>query len=342
MKDKFLVAVVVFASICIVAASAQQAPNLENGFKDYGSYDGGHLDTVNLMNGNLMLHVPLLPVYAQRGSFAPQYSLYMTSKGWQTQCKPMSTSSTGEVCWWQTSGAGVMVISGEGLLIQRTLLRSFSGTGQTLYNMQNYTVTGPDASVHRFMAVPGAPLAPTGDPTVYESMDASGYHIVISNPDLNGVMSGVTVTDRQGRQYTGAFDTDYSTTTGCGRPGIVGIPQVGNYAPVTDDVPFGDQYCPQWAPAQQVTDSNGNQMQFGITRINPPLLTDTLGRSMPFTFTPASPATADPAKCVIPATGVLSATDLIYYNAPDGTAHYLQRCYASMPIQTAFGIPDVA
>ena len=47
--------------------SAQTAPDLENGFKHYGSYDSSHLDTVNLQNGNLMLHAPLLPNYPQRG-----------------------------------------------------------------------------------------------------------------------------------------------------------------------------------------------------------------------------------------------------------------------------------
>jgi hypothetical protein len=50
------------------------SPNLEDGFKNYGSYDSSHLDRVNLMNGNLMLHVPVLPAYPQRGNFTPQYS----------------------------------------------------------------------------------------------------------------------------------------------------------------------------------------------------------------------------------------------------------------------------
>src|SRR5580765_5261056 len=59
---------------------AQTAPNLENGWKPYGSYDGSHLDTVNLMNGNLMLHAPLLPNGGQRGALSLQYLLFATSK----------------------------------------------------------------------------------------------------------------------------------------------------------------------------------------------------------------------------------------------------------------------
>src|SRR5205807_1174674 len=64
-------------------AFAQTQPNLENGFKPYGSYDGGSLDTVNTMNGNPMLHAPLLPDYPQRGEITPHYNLYVTSKSWQ-------------------------------------------------------------------------------------------------------------------------------------------------------------------------------------------------------------------------------------------------------------------
>src|SRR6476661_5458648 len=98
-------AVVIAAVVAMgsVSLTAQKPPDLENGFKNYGSYDGSHLDTVNLMNGNLMLHIPVLPVLPQRGEFAPQYSLYLTSKAWQIHCKPNTGSSTGQTCWWDTN-----------------------------------------------------------------------------------------------------------------------------------------------------------------------------------------------------------------------------------------------
>lgn len=73
----------------------QSAPNLENGFKNYGSYDGSHLDTVNMMNGNVMLHIPVLPALAQRGEFSPQYSLYVTSKSWQVTASPTPAAPQG-------------------------------------------------------------------------------------------------------------------------------------------------------------------------------------------------------------------------------------------------------
>src|SRR5437773_12356514 len=78
----FLKMFVLFAIIVLAAtmlATGQTQPNLENGFKHYGSYDFHGIDTVNTMNGNLMLHTSLLPDYPQRGKLAPHYNLYVTS-----------------------------------------------------------------------------------------------------------------------------------------------------------------------------------------------------------------------------------------------------------------------
>src|SRR5882762_5513251 len=73
-----LVAVILAGSVSVFA---QTTPDLENGFKYYGSYDGSHLDTVNLMNGNLMLHLPLVPEFPQRGNKLDlKYLVYLTSK----------------------------------------------------------------------------------------------------------------------------------------------------------------------------------------------------------------------------------------------------------------------
>jgi hypothetical protein len=80
VKKLALVAFLVI--FCHWAVIAQTAPNLENGWKPYGSYDGTHLDTVNLMNGNLMLHAPLIPDTPQRGSLKYSNILYATSKDW--------------------------------------------------------------------------------------------------------------------------------------------------------------------------------------------------------------------------------------------------------------------
>src|SRR5438105_15752298 len=72
---------VVVAIILGIAAwlHAQTSPNIEKGWKPYGSYDSSHLDTVNLMNVNLMLHLPIVPNAPQRGYLKISYSLHGTS-----------------------------------------------------------------------------------------------------------------------------------------------------------------------------------------------------------------------------------------------------------------------
>jgi hypothetical protein len=66
-------AFVVFAIVIISngVLLAQTAPNLENGWKPFGSYDGTHLDTVNLLNGNLMLHAPIVGQRQHARRFRP-------------------------------------------------------------------------------------------------------------------------------------------------------------------------------------------------------------------------------------------------------------------------------
>src|SRR5258708_4159206 len=71
----------------------QTEPNLENGFKPYGTYSGSNIDSVNLMNGNLMLHIPMPFDLPQRGRVQPAYFLGVTSKLWMKTC-------AGSTCWW--------------------------------------------------------------------------------------------------------------------------------------------------------------------------------------------------------------------------------------------------
>jgi len=278
---------VVVAAIILGSAAwlhAQTAPNLENGWKPYGSYDGSHLDTVNLMNGNLMLHAPIVPLGSQRGSLALQYSLFATAKAWQVVCVP--NTSFGLACSWRNGGTGVTFQPSLGVTVHRTLDKSYTtGEGTTTYEAYGYSLTGPDQSTHQVHGVAGTEDA-NGHPTKYNAIDLSGYHIEVSNLDSNGVPTTATVTDRQGNQYQGMF-----VTLPCGKPQTNELPKVTGYAPIVDDVPMGDQYCLQHAYANLVTDSNGNQIN-----LPGPLSSgaaDTLGRVPVF----ATAVTSDSAGC---------------------------------------------
>jgi len=286
---------------------AQTAPNLENGWKPFGSYDGTHLDTVNVMNGNLMIHAPLIPDAPQRGSLKVSNTLYASSKDWQAIC-------SGTSCSWQKGGAGVTILPAPGLSVHRTRDNTFiAGTNDPTSIAYGYTIVTPDQSTHQLH---------NGD-----SADLSGYHIALSVPDSYGVPLHVAVTDRSGNQYEGDFKSGKCQKA----PTNYMISSPGPVQPIVDDVTTGDRYCPETAFASLVTDSNGNQVGLhGPDNPNPSI--DTLGRLPGLTSASAAPDFS----------GCISAypfyTAMMYhYQDPNGVARDVKLCAAEVPIHTAYG-----
>src|SRR5437588_3878759 len=111
----------------------QTAPNLENGWKPFGSYDGTHLDTVNLMNGNVTLHLPLVPDSPQRGALKVSSTMYFGSSDWQVICSPG--------CSWQKGGSGLTVVSLPALSVHRTLNNSYTAGQGVTSAASGYTIS---------------------------------------------------------------------------------------------------------------------------------------------------------------------------------------------------------
>jgi RHS repeat-associated protein len=78
---------------------------MDVGFKPYGSYHGGDLDSINLSNGFLNIHIPVAS-FPQRGAigYTPQI-IYNNHKGWSVlpDCTNQNTCSP----LWQWKGSGV-------------------------------------------------------------------------------------------------------------------------------------------------------------------------------------------------------------------------------------------
>jgi RHS repeat-associated protein len=318
------------ASVILIIAShdtvfAQTAPNFENGWKPYGSYDGSHLDTVNLMNGNLMLHAPLLPDTPQRGSLSLHETLYVTSKDWQVVCKTFPSGTTG--CSWQRGGTGVSVLIAPALTVHRTLNKQYTGgQGSTIYAAYGYSLTSADASTHQLRGVAGTEDS-NGEATKFDSIDLSGYHLEMSNPDTNGIRNTFTVIDRQGNQYQGTI----SQTQPCGRAQDNGIHAPGAYQPMTDDSPMGDQYCSQNGFATLLIDSNGNQMNLrGLNSTS----VDTMGKPAPLLGSGPAYDPTNSSGCSLSHTFVSST--IFYYNAPDGSQRSIKQCVSQINVHTAF------
>ena len=188
-----------------LSLAGQTVPNFENGWKPYGSYDGSHLDSVNLMNGNLMLHAPLFPGIPQRGSLTLDSTIYLSSKDWQVACVPNAQDPSQQVCRWKKGGMGVRIARPFDLVLHRTILKTGSGTGTVDFFASGYTVLTPDGGTHKLHGVSGTEDA-TGEPTVFDSVDLTGYHMqMIGSPDDNGLLDTFTLTDRNGNVFQARF-----------------------------------------------------------------------------------------------------------------------------------------
>jgi hypothetical protein len=149
--------------------SAQTSPDLENGFKNYGSYHSSDVDTVDLKSGNLMIHIPMPWTYPQRGGqINPKSLLTMSSKTWQIKC--FTLENQGPFCYW-TPGVWrdqQVALAGSGLGFDHTsdlsLHRSWAYQTDTannvFYSSGNYKVATPDGGSHDMVASPGAALDP--------------------------------------------------------------------------------------------------------------------------------------------------------------------------------------
>jgi len=335
-RARRLMAVLALLLAGSVAALAQMPPNLENGFKHWGSYDGGSLDTINTMNGNQMLHAPLLPNYPQRGgALTMQTSLYQTSKSWQIFC---TTDLNGNpYCQWSWQRSGVELRQSEAFAIMRNLHEYGSGTGSETFQAYGYSLHDGSGAAHQMVGV-GTARDSTGQLIDYESIDTSGYHMTMSNPDLNGVMNTSTVTDRHGKQYfmtTWLGGTDTGPTF-CPQLGTNHLPPLGGLMggmrilPIVDDAPLGTEDCAQVAFADQITDSNGNRFTSGGT-------SDTMGRSV--LLTNGGVQTTDYTGCA--SSHTISAAVTQSYIAPDGTTRQLKLCYGNISMSSAFNVASV-
>jgi YD repeat-containing protein len=321
---QFLVIICAFSNLL----SAQTPPSLENGWKPYGSYEGSQLDTVNLMNGNLMLHAPLIPGAAQRGSLQISTSLYLTSQDWQVVCKPG--------CAWSKGGTGVKIVQTPYLRVHRTVNNDYVYANTVVSDGFAYTIVGPDDSTHSLHGVAGTEDS-LGEPTQFDSVDLSGYHLTMSVPDANHstVLTHFTVTDRDGNKYEGDFGPDFATSATCPHAANFMISSPGHFQPVVDDSPVGDQYCPQTGYASSVTDRNGNQMTLAGGLGAAFIASDTLARA-PATW----PITTSYGDCISPY--ATTQAGLYSYQDPNGITRNIKICYSEFPIHTAFNVSGVA
>jgi YD repeat-containing protein len=94
MKRLAILALLIASS---AVAQDQIHPNLEQGVAPNKLYQFGNLDTVNLFNGNLMIHLPIGASYPVGPGFAYQLMLSYNSKLWDYDRYPVTDPLSGEI-----------------------------------------------------------------------------------------------------------------------------------------------------------------------------------------------------------------------------------------------------
>jgi len=223
MRSYFLIVALVSVIVVSSASSAQVNPNLETGFKPFGSYDPSTFDSINIPTGNLVLHIPLFE-YPQRGTSDFQAFLTYNGKGWVVKEDCVTVDNCTAFWSWNPN-----TLSGGGGSLR---LMSFAGPAERFTSswrkvnaLDIFTAYDDYGSVHQ--------LAKTANGT-FRSIDASGIYdngvlpgnsgeVILSRKAI-GLNAGF-LRDPNGNYFSSGLDTlgrrlnlnanDGSGTAGC-------------------------------------------------------------------------------------------------------------------------------
>jgi YD repeat-containing protein len=315
-----------------IAAKAQSNLNVDNTIKAGGSFNGSSVDTVNLQNGNLILHIPLPSDHPQRGGkIAPKHFLTLTAKTWRVN------TPTANTFWWTPSfpctgtsqgpcGQGPILLSDASFSMARTYVATSDATGgsEDITDPETLTTTW-DGRVHRLITI-----ATNGtNATLMVPSDDSGYRVELSYGSQLRSGGSATVIDREGNRYGGTFGLLQPCKVVQGASGGI----KGSETTTTT--------CNYAFAVGSITDPNGN-IYSGST--------DTLGR--PALPIPSPPAPGTTGGLTAPTqSGNLSGcynsfgtpwVASLSYPAPNGATNQIRLCFAPYPnLVTSFSQPNV-
>jgi RHS repeat-associated protein len=170
------------------SALAQTNVNEEQGMKPYDSWHGGDLDSISMTNGGMVLHIPLVS-FPQRGNLDLSFSVYASSKSWQTRVNAVECANpndpNGCTPQWVPIVRGSQPqfggVPAEGAYVTSSLdwivdnecnvEPGNENNGNTATYNWSANVTGPDGSVHQFGSGSSTSSCP-GPP--FRALDASG------------------------------------------------------------------------------------------------------------------------------------------------------------------------
>jgi RHS repeat-associated protein len=234
------------ALIVASLANAQSDPLQAQGITPAGSYQHGDIDSVNMQNGALTLHIPLYSL-PQRGRLSLSYSIIANTTVWDTTQQDQCTTT------------GCYIIDGGGLNYNKYAARlaidqqlqpgmdqfRYLPNSNTFYNVywvQDSTgakhqlgydntnlallrandgsgllfAPGNTTPYHPFDSWPGTSIGTIYEPSGIKHVFDSSGNPTIKDPDGNSlVFAGSQITDSLGRTFPSSPPAPTSSTAGC-------------------------------------------------------------------------------------------------------------------------------
>jgi RHS repeat-associated protein len=280
----------------VLAASAQDVAGLEQGIKPYGAYDGGDIDSISMVNGNLTLHIPLISFPQRGGKLHLGFSVVYRNPVYTFVINLNAHHQCAIRCFTWSMGTASNPYGGSGLAVAldvpsigEVFSPPLQSGGCPIIN--NYKAIEPDGADHQ-MANTNSGWAMSTDTTGY-TFSASG-----------GVMR-----DRQGTQYSYYPLPSYSGGLLC-------------YT-----LPY---------PLNRVTDANGNYISSNLDPNNSTNIlsyTDTMGRVIP-NWPQTGTSISQCPNQGLAGNGLLAVTSASTWSfpGPNGVASTFIVCYAAFPL----------
>lgn len=194
MNVKLVVATMLCLFCAETVAHAQDSMGAQQGLQPYQSYEGGNIDHINMANGNLYVHIPLVD-YPQRGSLKLSFGLDSNNKSWITYYNPNDHNT-----YWEpgASTPGFGNLASFQVVEDQKLIVYFPGNCRNGWSQLFVNSVNGSSHPADFTAgtLPGdCSQKPT--PVSFETFDGTGTRVDISAPG----QSSPVATDRSGTLY---------------------------------------------------------------------------------------------------------------------------------------------
>ena len=152
----------------------------------YGGFQHDDIDSVNMANGNVTLHIPLLS-YPQRGKLKLSFSIVENNKSWYVHIGKVG--GQGETANWATSGGSTWIVPDQSMVFTLSNV-PWTDDYNKKWTLHLKTATSSDGASHELLG--GLPVLNDSNNSWAYSTDGTGIY-----------WDGSSLWDRDGLKYEG-------------------------------------------------------------------------------------------------------------------------------------------